>query len=613
MDPKLEAVVQKTIKILKKTVKKTPLTPKLLGKPPFRYLHDLISEVIRNTGFAKDLYNDEEKQSTNKDKEGKINYLTKMINVVGIITNQSLKVNPLKVVAGMEPDQTNIFLQLLGESALTKVEESKDVVKRVLAGETMKKPQKAGATRRSSDPKLHSSNSRLSTDSKDKSVRGSQSHTSRSESNKKTSGSINGSTSSLSKHQGGSNTAHKRMSNGQATSKVGQKSSDGVSHRSSNQNLAQGSSKKSSHESSSTSNNANGNGNSSGSNSHHQRNINDSNAAAASKELDKDTSSSPNDDSKKIMNAPSNGGSDNASSNTNSNNDSNNGNDSNGRPGNNSQQPQRGNKGGNANDGNGGINENIPEANADDQIDMAIEQEAVVSHIIANSRYRERPASARPPPPKQRHSNIIQDTPVKVATPIVIQETSQQQDEEEENEYFIINQDNQEMNKPILSHDDTKGNDHFGGLVQHILDTKKDLEGGDSNEKDSSLKLTANENESKDMIHAKKDINSLRESIQFLCRNTNPLGKTMDYIQEDFDSMIKELEGWKSESVKYSDLLKTELETTKETLKPLQEQLREVEQNIAEELERINSQNATIIRNKEKIDKLLQSIVHAVR
>jgi len=38
------------------------------------------------------------------------------------------------------------------------------------------------------------------------------------------------------------------------------------------------------------------------------------------------------------------------------------------------------------------------------------------------------------------------------------------------------------------------------------LDTKKDLEGGDSNEKDSSLKLTANENESKDMIHAKKDV-----------------------------------------------------------------------------------------------------------
>jgi len=62
----MDAVIQKTIKILKKSVKKTPLTPKLLGKPPFRYLHDLISEIIRNTGFAKDLYNDEEKQSSNK-------------------------------------------------------------------------------------------------------------------------------------------------------------------------------------------------------------------------------------------------------------------------------------------------------------------------------------------------------------------------------------------------------------------------------------------------------------------------------------------------------------------------------------------------------------------
>ncbi len=42
-----------------------------------------------------------------------------------------------------------------------------------------------------------------------------------------------------------------------------------------------------------------------------------------------------------------------------------------------------------------------------------------------------------------------------------------------------------------------------GGLVQHILDTKKDLEG--ENEKDSLL-LSQNENDSKDMIHAKKDV-----------------------------------------------------------------------------------------------------------
>ncbi|ORX47862.1 hypothetical protein BCR36DRAFT_584568 [Piromyces finnis] len=610
----MDVVIQKTIKILKKSVKKTPLTPKLLGKPPFRYLHDIISEIIRNTGFAKELYNDEEKQSSNKDKEGKIKYLTKIINVVGILTNQSLKINPLKVVAGMEPDQTNIFLQLLGEVAITKVEESKDIVKRVLNGETMKKaPKTSTSQKKLSDGKLHTSNPKLA-DSKEKLAK-----TSKTDSKTKQATAV----SSSSKHHSSSSQAaaanQKKLSNTQATSKGAQKSNESLSNYSaSTQSLSQQNSSKKLPE---TSTNIN-----TGSN---QNNIDANVAKELHVENDKEDSS--NEERKSIKTVTNKIASDNNVTSQNlddmninanngniaepvqkvSSNDSNNGNE---RPRSRSQQNQQKTHTSKSSDTNvGGINENIPEANPDDQIDVAIEQETIVSHIIANSRYRERPASARPPPPKQRHTNIIQESPVKVVTPIVIQETSQQQDEEEENEYLIINQDNQDSNtnKSQLTKNDTKGNDQFGGLVQHILDTKKDLE-GESNENVSST-LNKNENESKDMIHAKKDINSLRESIQFLCRNTNPLGKTMDYIQEDFDSMTKELEGWRSESIKYSNMLKTEVEITEETLKPLQEQLKEVEQNIAEELERINSQNATIIRNKEKIDKLLQSIVHPIR
>jgi hypothetical protein len=56
--------VAKTQAILSRVVKKTPLQEKLLSKPPFRYLHDVVSEVIRKTGFAKDLFSEAEMDSS---------------------------------------------------------------------------------------------------------------------------------------------------------------------------------------------------------------------------------------------------------------------------------------------------------------------------------------------------------------------------------------------------------------------------------------------------------------------------------------------------------------------------------------------------------------------
>ena len=53
-------------------------------------------------------------------------------------------------------------------------------------------------------------------------------------------------------------------------------------------------------------------------------------------------------------------------------------------------------------------------------------------------------------------------------------------------------------------------------------------------------------------------MNQLRESIQIVCKSTNPLGKIMDYIQEDFENMGKEYESWRSEAASQIQKLEEE-------------------------------------------------------
>ena len=46
-----------------------------------------------------------------------------------------------------------------------------------------------------------------------------------------------------------------------------------------------------------------------------------------------------------------------------------------------------------------------------------------------------------------------------------------------------------------------------------------------------------------------QDIEFMKKAIQVLCQSTNPLGKSIDFVTDDIDSMNKEYEHWKKESV----------------------------------------------------------------
>ncbi|KAG2997937.1 hypothetical protein PC121_g20537, partial [Phytophthora cactorum] len=127
--------IERTKTLVEQVISKPKMSPKLLGKPPFRFLHDIISEVTRVTGFAEGLFSGEELDSgTIKEKGPKVDYLTKIILCVGCQLNAEMEAKPAKIVAGLEPEATCKFLQLL--TVACKTGSSKEAVQRVLAGDT---------------------------------------------------------------------------------------------------------------------------------------------------------------------------------------------------------------------------------------------------------------------------------------------------------------------------------------------------------------------------------------------------------------------------------------------------------------------------------------------
>ncbi|XP_011835728.1 PREDICTED: TRAF3-interacting protein 1 [Mandrillus leucophaeus] len=103
------------------------------------------------TGFMKGLYTDAEMKSDNvKDKDAKISFLQKAIDVVVMVSGEPLSAKPARIVAGHEPERTNELLQIIGKCCLNKLS-SDDAVRRVLAGEKGEVKSRASLTSRSQE------------------------------------------------------------------------------------------------------------------------------------------------------------------------------------------------------------------------------------------------------------------------------------------------------------------------------------------------------------------------------------------------------------------------------------------------------------------------------
>ena len=102
---------QLTAEMYGQLFQKPKMTQKLLSKPPFRYLHDIFAATNAATGFGEGLYSGPELDAKAiTEKEAKITFLVKLIQLTESVIGDQIDVKPGKIVAGHEPEKTNAFL-----------------------------------------------------------------------------------------------------------------------------------------------------------------------------------------------------------------------------------------------------------------------------------------------------------------------------------------------------------------------------------------------------------------------------------------------------------------------------------------------------------------------
>merc|ERR1712048_934339 len=109
-----------------------------------RFLHDIVQEVVKTTGFANGLFTPEEADAANlADKQAKVDFLNKSISVVSFALGEKIDVSANKIVAGLEAEKTNAWLQKMHQAATTCVgPKSDEAVQRILSGENVAAPKK---------------------------------------------------------------------------------------------------------------------------------------------------------------------------------------------------------------------------------------------------------------------------------------------------------------------------------------------------------------------------------------------------------------------------------------------------------------------------------------
>ncbi|XP_063744379.1 TRAF3-interacting protein 1 isoform X2 [Eleginops maclovinus] len=631
------AVVKKTQDSLGKVIKKPPLTEKLLSKPPFRYLHDIFSEVIKSTGFMKGLYGDNEMKSDNvKDKDSKIDFLQKAIDVVMLVSGEPLAAKPARIVAGHEPEKTNEFLQAIAKCCINKLS-SDDAVKRVLAGEKVDiktkastsrsqdkenregrerhqdreekktitersgsreqkdpdQPKEQDSRRRDGDKEQHRDRERS-----DKHQRSEQDHHAKDKSRDrerdkdKDKGRVKERDKDKDKDRERDKDKERERDRERGKDKERDKGREKTRDRDSRGDRERDKEKRRDRDKEQEERNRNGeSGNS---------------KARVSEEPQQKPSAEPSKPAKPVLVDPKPDEYEEPAEAVEYQSDSP---ARIPRPSSAKGQRRRPKIGGQ--DGDALLAQRAaPLENGD---------AAAPSDMATSNRRIPRPSSARPAPPRvKKQESYSEVTPAerlssaKTSAPVILDGKRESEDEEDEDEQFLVEEaippppDAPDMD--VGSAQDLDSEDKHGGLVKKILETKKDYEVSPSSPKAKEQNVVSEAARKKERDIVTREIERLRSSIQTVCRSTLPLGKIMDYIQEDMDAMQAELQTWRRENKEHAQALLQEQRATDRAVEPLRSELTELDQLIREQQDKICAVRSNILKNEEKIQKMVTGI-----
>ncbi|XP_033333077.1 intraflagellar transport 54 [Megalopta genalis] len=564
-------VISKTQELLGKYFKKPPLTEKLLKKPPFRFLHDIVSAVVRETGFLDGLFTEEELNSENiNNKETKLAYLTKLIDVVKLATGANLTVRASKIISGQEATKTNELLQAIGIALDKKVNSNEAIEhyrknlekgKSTSKSKTIRKEEKVSSSKdvqqkraATGRDKSSSHRKRIPNETKptanntethkDKSrefqknveviqASGIQEKVPSSAHRRRSSAKPKSNTSSvippeIASIQESGNT-DKKMEENKKQKEIGNKAKQAI-YNENNEFV------------------------------NNKMNENMENTKVEHKEIDEINHEIPNQNEEKTENIILE-----------------------------SQKSQLEN-----------INASIPQSNTRPRTSLRPPSA--------------RPISARPAAPRLRGKpelSVNEEILTPMGTISVIVENSETKEDDDAEDMVVMEtraggSDSLE-NNGTFKVDDQLTQEH-GHLVAQILETQKELVNNENVDVIPKKTNIAWDTSSKRDIVV-KEVDKLRNTIQTLTRATNPLGKLLDYFQEDVEIMQKELFEWRGQYQQVNEQLKTEKIRTQELIEPMKETLKEIDQNMKVQVDKICQVKSQIMKNDQRIQTLLNGRV----